>query len=301
MGFKYSKARWVELVFKLYRLLAATALVVAASLSLSHAQQPSGVAPTIINRDLTAVPNQQAISARFWVPDLDAGFVPQGLAWLAGQVVLSGYVSTDKEQSRGPCRLIWASASSGAVMRRMALPSTCGHAGGLAAIPGGRLVVADTRTLFVVEAGRVINTIKLNGQLRGSFADYDGRDLWLGSYDKAGGQLWRIPLSALGKSAISESDAAETIAAPANSQGLAFDRAGDMWVTTSGSRNGAILRLDKRTGQVLASYAAPAGIEDIAFDGNGRLWASSEAGSRRWSNWPTFYPMVFAVDPALLK
>jgi hypothetical protein len=46
---------------------------------------------------------------------------------------------------------------------------------------------------------------------------------------------------------------------------------------------------------------APAGIEDIAFDGAGRLWASSEAGSRRWSAWPTYFPLVFAIDVNRLK
>jgi outer membrane protein assembly factor BamB len=265
------------------------------------AQQPAGTAPTISTRPLSDVPNQQAITARFWVPDLDAGFVPQGLAFQGGQVVLAGYTSTDADQSRGPCTLVWISTATGRVARRLALPSACGHAGGVAAISGGRLVVADTRMLFIVAGGRVTGTVKLGGTLRGSFADFDGRDLWLGSYERGGGSLWRIPLAALSKPEISEADAAETLPAPTNAQGLAFDRQGQLWVTTSGSREGAIHRLDRRTGQVLATHAAPAGIEDIAFDGEGRLRASSEAGSRRWSAWSTFFPLVFAIDVNRLR
>jgi outer membrane protein assembly factor BamB len=265
------------------------------------AQQPGGTAPAIVNRPLSEIANQQAITARFWVPDLDAGFVPQGLAFQGGQVVLAGYTSTDKDQSRGPCTLIWMSPASGRVARRLALPSACGHAGGVAAISGGRLVVADTRALFIIVDGRVDSTVTLTGALRGSFADFDGRDLWLGSYERSGGMLWRIPLSALSKSTISQADAAETLPAPVNAQGMAFDRQGQMWVTSSSSRDGAIHKLDRRTGQILATYAAPAGLEDIAFDESGRLWTSSEAGSRRWSGWSTFFPLVFAVDINRLK
>jgi hypothetical protein len=277
------------------------AALIAAFPATVFAQQPSGTTPTISNRPLSDVPNQQAMTAKFWVPDLDVGFVPQGLAFQGGQVVLAGYMSTESDQSRGPCKLIWISTSTGRASKRLALPSACGHAGGVAAMGGGRLVVADTRMLFIVSGGRVSNTVKLNGALRGSFADFDGRDLWIGSYDKNGGSLWRIPQTALSKSEISEADAAETLPAPSSAQGLAFDRQGQMWVTTSGSREGAIHKVDRRTGQVQATYAAPAGIEDIAFDGSGRLWASSEAGSRRWSAWSTFFPLVFALDVNRLK
>lgn len=263
------------------------------------AQQPAGKAPTVVNRPLTDVPNAGAILSRSWVPGLDAGFVPQGLAVQGGQVVLAGYVSTDAGQSRGPCQLFWVNGRSGGISRRMSLPESCGHAGGVAVISGGRLVVADTRMLFVIAGGRVTSTVKLSGGLRGSFADFDGRDLWIGGHDS--GTLWRIPLAALSKPEISPSDATQTLSAPSGGQGLAFDRRGQMWLTTSNSRGGMIYRLDAGSGQVLASYAAPAGIEDIAFDGSGRLWASSEAGSRRWANWSTFFPLVFSIDVSKLR
>jgi hypothetical protein len=288
-------------IIVLTRCAAFLAITLLTDLSALAQQPPGGAAPTAINRPLSQVPNEQAITTRFWVPDLDAGFVPQGLAVQGGQVVLAGYRSTDTDQARGLCTVMWVSAGSGRVTRRIALPPSCGHAGGVAAIPGGRLVVADTRMLFLITGGRLTSTVRLGGALRGSFADFDGRDLWLGSYERSGGRLWRIPLGALVKEEVSESDAAETLPTPAGAQGLAFDSSGQMWMTTSGSRDGAIHRLDRRTGQIQATYAAPAGVEDIAFDGTGRLWASSEAGSRRWSTWATFFPLIFALDVSRLR
>lgn len=258
-------------------------------------------APTIVNRPLSAVPNAQAMVARFWVPDLDAGFVPQGLAWQAGSLILGGYTSTDVNQSRGPCQIVWINPASGAVTDRLALPAACGHAGGMAALPGQRLVVADTKWLFVITSGKVTATIRLKGKLRGSFADFDGTDLWIGLYDKNDGQLWRLPVSALQKPELEDADALETLAAPAGLQGLAFDHSGQMWAAASGSKTGEILKLDRKTGGIVARYPAPAGIEDISFDSTGRLWASSEAGSRRWSNWATFFPLVFAFDVGMLR
>jgi len=78
-------------------------------------------------------------------------------------------------------------------MRRIDLPATCGHAGGVAVLKDGRIVVADTFSLYAIAGGKVVATVKLKGKLRGSFADSDGRSLWIGSYDRSGGTLWRLP------------------------------------------------------------------------------------------------------------
>jgi len=60
-------------------------------------------------------------------------------------------------------------------------------------------------------------------------------------------------------------------------------------------------KVDPKTGAVLASYAAVAGIEDLGFDADGLLWAVSEAGSKRWHNWPTYYPILFSIDTRALR
>jgi sugar lactone lactonase YvrE len=259
-----------------------------------------GKKPAVVTRPLSDVPNAGAIGTRIWVPDLDEGFVPQGLAYANGHLALSSYRSTDPKQGRGQCRLFILSPASGAVARRLDLPATCGHAGGVAALADGRLVVADTHSLYVVSGGAVTATIHLKGNLRGSFADSDGHALWIGSYDRSGGALWRIPPEALTRSEIDESAATKTLVIPPRVQGLAFDRRGGAWLTVSGSRDGALLRIDPNDGHVLATYAMTAGIEDIAVDDRGRIWATSESGSIRWSKWSTNFPLVFSIDPKRL-
>jgi len=259
-----------------------------------------GKKPDVVSRPLSDVPNATAIGTRIWVPDLDEGFVPQGLAYIGGQLALSAYRSADPKQGRGPCRLFLLSPATGAVAQRLGLPETCGHAGGVAALADGRLVVADTHSLYVVSGGRVTATVALKGKLRGSFADSDGHALWIGAYDRSGGTLWRIPPEALARAEIDESAATKTLPIPPRVQGLAFDRKGGAWLTVSGSRDGALLRIDPDGGRVLATYAMPAGIEDIAVDDRGLIWAVSESGSIRWSAWSTNFPLVFAIDPARL-
>ena len=45
----------------------------------------------------------------------------------------------------------------------------------------------------------------------------------------------------------------------------------------------------------------PAGIEDLSFDAAGQMWSLSEAGSRRWLGWETFFPVIFRIDPKRLR
>ena len=80
-----------------------------------------------------------------------------------------------------------------------------------------------------------------------------------------------------------------------------FGADGVVWISqSSGNRPAFLSKLDVRTGAVLGHYPAPGGIEDLGHAPDGRLWAVSEAGTRRWSRWNTFYPLVFEIDPAKL-
>src|SRR3546814_4738325 len=87
---------------------------------------------------------------------------------------------------------------------------------------------------------------------------------------------------------------------PAFAQGATFDAAGALWISASTGKGGHLYKLDTRDGHILATYDAMAGIEDLAHDAQGRLWAVAEAGSQRWSAWATFFPLLFAIDPAAL-
>ncbi len=100
---------------------------------------------------------------------------------------------------------------------------------------------------------------------------------------------------------LNDFDAVKRTVIAARSQGAAFDQAGNLWVTQSSSKFGRLQKIDPKTGAVRKSYRMPIGIEDISFGPRGQLWAVSEAGSKRWRHWRTFYPVVFRLDPAKLR
>jgi hypothetical protein len=266
--------------------LCATPVVASAEPSLG------GQRPAYLDRPLSDVPNAQAIVRRFWAPGLDEGYTPQGLAIAGGRVHMVGYGAVG-------CRL-FSLSTLGETTATLDAPA-CRHGGGLAAIDRGRLVIVDTRAMFIVEGGAARARIALEEPLVGSFGDFDGTDLWIGSYVRSGfGRLWRIPLSALARSSISDADATATLTIPSRAQGMAFG-AGGLWLTFSGSSFGRLARIDPKTGAEIASHDMPAGIEDIGVDSSGLIWAVSEAGAKKYLGWPTTYPLVFAIDPKLLK
>lgn len=263
--------------------------------------EPLGQRPLTVTRALTELPNAQSIVAQIWAPGLDDGYVPQGLTIAADTLIMSAYRSTDPAQDRGPCRAFFIDRNTGAVKETLDLPSSCGHAGGAAALPDGRLVIADTRVIFVIDQARSIRSITLGGELRGSFADADANHLWLGAYGSAPGTLWRIPLAALSRDHLDEGAADLTIPVSSRAQGLVMDGKGGAWVAVSGSEDGALLKIDASTGKLLARYVVAPGIEDLAIDARGWIWAVSESGSQRWSQWRSNHPLLFAIDPARLE
>ena len=263
----------------------------------ARASDPLGAAPGYTERALTPNPAAPAVTRRIWSPGLGDGFVPQGLTFAENALFLGAYRSTEPSQGRGSCRVFRIDPATGAVTGSLDLPPPCGHAGGLARGGPGRIWVADTRHLLEIEIdrpahagiGRAIRTVELSGDVRGSFAASTPGALWVGRYSKDGApRLWRV-------------DATASLPLPLEAQGAAFDAAGMLWITRSGSRLGELLKADPRTGAIIARHAMPAGIEDISFSPDGGLWAVSEAGSRRWLAWPTFYPLIFRLDPARLQ
>ena len=276
------------------------------------AADPLGQRPTYTDRPLSQVPNAAAMGVRIWSPGLDDGFVPQGLTFTDGAIYVSTYRSEDPGQGRGPCRLYRVNAGSGAITGMLDLPQQCGHAGGLARGRAGRLWVADTRAIFEIglepgdssAIGRVLASVRLTGDIKGSFAAGAADALWLGTYSKEpGARLYKVPFEKLasGIATLSEQDATGMVILPSEAQGAAFDSAGRLWVTRSGSAFGELLRVDAETGAVQQRFAMPAGIEDISFEPGGRLWAISEAGSKRWLAWTTFFPVLFQLEVTQLR
>src|SRR5262245_56525407 len=271
-----------------------------------------GAKPTYTERTLDAVPNAAAMTTRIWAPGLDEGFVPQGLTFLDGSVYVGTYRSEDPKQGRGPCRLYRVDPRGGAVTGTLDLPAPCGHAGGLARGRVGRLWVADTRAIFEISVesssdgaiGRVLRSIGLTGDIKGSFAAGTADALWLGTYStEPGARLYKVPFEQLAAdtAAISERHATAAVMLPTKAQGAAFDAAGHLWVTRSGAAVGELLQIDVATGAVRQRFAMPAGIEDISFEPAGGLWAIGEAGSKRWLAWATFFPVLFRLEVGRLR
>ena len=293
--------------------IAAVALAAAALANACAAAEPAlGKRPAYSDRALSKVPNAEAMSNLIWSPGLDDGYVPQGLTFLDGAVFVGTYRSEDTRQSRGPCRIYRLDPGSGKATGTLDLPPQCGHAGGLARGRKGHIWVADTRDIFEIELapsgpgtlGRVVRSIRLTGDLKGSFAAGTADALWIGNYSKEpGARLYKLPFTKLSPEAasLSEQDAETSVALPTKVQGAAFDAAGRLWVTRSGSTFGELLHARPATGAVLQRLHMPAGIEDISFDPQGGLWAVSEAGSKRWLGWKTFFPVVFRLQRDFLR
>jgi hypothetical protein len=265
----------------------------------------------------SSVPNQQAITRMMWAPGLDDGYVPQGITVADGMLLLSGYRSTDPKVGTGPCRVFRIAPDTGAAAGFFDLPADCGHAGGLAYLGNHSLVVADTRRLYRVDVrkafelrgaqGAVQSTVRLGGEVKGSFVGFDGTDLWLGVYerDPTRSKVYRFPATILdefnGTGSLTEARALAAVAVPIEAQGAAFDRDGNLWITSSSSRFGTLAKLSPKTGDTVASHEMVIGIEGIGFDPEGRLWSVSEAGSQRWRRWSAVFPLVFRLDVSRLK
>jgi hypothetical protein len=144
--------------------------------------------------------------------------------------------------------------------------------------------------------------VRLGGSVKGSFAASDASGFWIGEYARdASGKMFRFPWAALQKQALTEADAIEVLPSPVYAQGAAIDGHGALWVMRSGSKFGELVKLDRRSGVIVARFVMPAGAEGISFAPDATLWTLSEAGSQRWNEWEAFYPLAFRFDPKSLK
>src|SRR5438445_4519707 len=146
--------RWLAVVAAALVTGAYAAQVVVPAAELSPASI-AGIAPSYGPKTVSAVPNAAAIVRRIWLPGLDAGYDPQGLAVDGGGIYVSAYRSESLRVRRGPCRVIRIDLETGGPTGYVDVPSPCGHAGGLAVGGDGKLYVAHTHTLFATPLAQV--------------------------------------------------------------------------------------------------------------------------------------------------
>jgi sugar lactone lactonase YvrE len=305
-----------ERVLRAGRIIAAIGLIGASGISLKNRSIDAGAIlgrrPSYGPAVTGTVPNLAAIDRLTWMPGLDMGWNPQGLAVAQGSLFVSAYRSGRFDQFQGPCRVFRLDPATGRETGRVDVPPPCGHAGGLAYAGNGTLYIADTRTLFAVvldaaftAAPPRFRSFPLGRGIGGGFAASGRGAVWLGSYSHGpGGRIFEFRAATLDAlaagAAVETKHAARQLAISSHAQGAAFDPAGSLWIARSDIAWGSLDRLDTATGRVAARYPAPGGIEGIAFDPSGRLWAVSEAGSRHLPLRYPFFPLVFRLDPARL-
>jgi hypothetical protein len=295
---------------------AAFVLVLVAGCVTQGSAQVLGAKPTYLDAVTENVPNAAALRNRIWTPGLDEGYVPQGLTVADGYLLVSSYLPTpDLKSNTGPCRVFRIEPATGKAAGSFDLPvGACTHSGGLAYLGNGQLFLADTRQLFRIDLAKALasgkaegamKAVKIAGELRGSYATFDGKDAWIGTWtkDTSHARMFRLDPRLFDDYAgqtVKEERAVESIPVPLEAQGAAFDKHGNLWVSASNGQWGKLYRLD-RNGTVQAQYDMTAGLEDLAIDANGRLWGLSESGTRKYMHWQTRFPFILEIEVAKLK
>lgn len=265
------------------------------------------------------VPMATAIVRRMWVPALDAGFDPQGLAAVGDSLLVSGYISLKVGQDRGQCRVYRVDQTTGATTGQFDVPSPCGHAGGIALAGNGMIYITDTHTLFRTPLADAFGStlpsfqsFPLGPGLIGALAASGAADIWIGTYvTDAPGRIFQFPAASLAAlhdgQTLTRDMAKQALRIPSYAQGAAIDPAGrQLWISQSGFYWGRLTAIDTTTGAAIVDHAAPPGIEGINFDSKRTLWAVSEAGARHNFDLPMaavfvpFYPIIFDLDLAKL-
>ena len=267
-----------------------------------------GAKPSYGPAKVSPVPNLAAAGPLLWVPGLDEGWDPQGLAVVEGNLLVSAYQSDRFLVNRGPCRVFRVDPATGRETGHFDVPSPCGHAGGLAYAGGGTLFITDTHTLFEVDLesafvahAPAFRTFPLGSGLRGALAASGRGEIWIGTYEEdRPGRIFkydRAVLKALADGAVvNEELGSARLTIPSYAQGAAVAPSGKLWISRSEIGWGSLERLDIASGLIEQRYAVPGGIEGISFDASGQLWAVSEAGARHIPWRYPFFPVIFRLD-----
>lgn len=276
-----------------------------------------GRRPAITQRYLRTFPNDQFACVGLWVPRLDEGFVPQGLALDGNTAWISGH-AWDRELHHQSCQVMQIDLRSGKLLKfaprvkgsvGKLRPVVCRHGGALALTKEG-LWLIETARIWLLDPRRVGRADQIKRAWRvikpakGSVGAIDGDHLVLGGFTSVAKARidWfsMAELLARGRVELRPKErriegsryvtALKSQPAPTKLQGLQFDPDGELVIVRSSPKCG-----EMRVGS--AKWAFLPGAEGVAFDRNGQLWALSETTALR----PTIplVPSLVRFDAAL--
>ncbi len=270
---------------------------------------------------LASFPNSGAVCRAIWVPTLDEGFVPQGLAVRTnGTALVSGYDARwaglkGYGDNDGPCRIVAVDLTSGARIGtadfrvRKAGHPRCEHGGGLHIDATGDIWLATTRYLYRIDSGAlfsgkgadqtVTGWVKLQGGIDGSFlTEGSPVHLWIGTFGKGRpSSLFKFSYAQLrakttprGRTGgLSRADAMGALEVGSNAQGAAFID-GRLHVSSSNSTCGVVSK-----GPLSRRGFGP-GSEEIDRAAKGHAWVVHEAGSYHFKKPEAFFPVITEVQ-----
>ncbi|HEX4938429.1 MAG TPA: hypothetical protein VFX11_07125 [Candidatus Kapabacteria bacterium] len=282
---------------------------------LAHARTVAGVAdiqgekPRYLQQVSMDFDNAAAVQQALFVPALDDGFIPQGLAQRKGAFYVSGYVQA-RDGQRPECRIYRLLKDKPRERILLPLPASCNHAGGLAMTDGGVLLISDNIRLFtllVSDGGkplkRAAREIRLQAPLKGTFVSYHRGMVYLGSYmkDLDVTRVHVFPQSVLSKAEISVKDAVDSFDAPHKSQGAYFDDSDYAWTTSQAKGFNYLNKFNMKTRKTEQRYRLVRGMQGIVKDADGSLWVVSEAGALKYRDWSQRFPAIFRLDVKRLQ
>jgi len=263
---------------------------------ISH-REVRGAEPVYTRKKLARFRNSNMLCRGIWLPRPRRYFVPQGLAFAAGNTAwISGFRHRDGYGQR-PCRLLRVDLTTGRrVELRRAIygrvgkrPRTyCRHGGGILA-RGGSLWVAEKNKLWLVDPkkpGSVLNARRvwrLRSPIRGSAVVANGNRIGLVPFQTRGPayihwfgikRLMRPGVLdlAVRRKGRKQLGAAARTRIPTYVQGATMS-AGRLFVARSNLACGEVVT---PTGRRIALVP---GAEGIQFRAGDRLWAVSESGA----------------------
>lgn len=266
--------------------------------------------------ELSRFPNSAAACEAIWAPDLNAHFVPQGLALRGdGSALVSGYIATSNKDNEF-CHLVQVDLATGTSLAARDFKRTqCKHGGGIVIDDVGRIWIADTPGLLLLNSGvndQTPQKVNLVGQDGSFLAGGAVGRLEVGDRKKHVIYAYTYTVLAAAAAAshagfIAEVNVSQAVfkrVVAATPQGADF-HLGEFWVASSTATCGKITGGD---GFPAGGVGFGPGVEEIEFAPDGSLWAVFEAGTIKHTFVANgtfkpnrrFYPLIVRFDPAKL-